>query len=276
MELTEKMVIDHLGQPEKKQNSEYIWMCPCCQDKSHDNLKYNPNKNILYCFADANHSKIILSEIFKKNQPEKIQPQGIKQWEINREEYHIYQDECNNALMASDNALNYLYEHRLINPITVKQAGLGYDFEDNKWVIPVYRHFDMKLVGFEYRGADFTNKQVWKEKDSPSCLCRVWGKGRELYIVEGMLDGAILAQWMDYPDDITIISPTMGVSSLPKVISEIILGNYDNIYLMLDNDESGQKVTKELLSKYDMIDKTPTGEGIKDITDKYREFMNDR
>lgn len=45
-----------------------------------------------------------------------------------------------------------------------------------KWVFPVRRITDGRLVGFEYRGWDLTSKSVWKEKDTPACMSEVYGK----------------------------------------------------------------------------------------------------
>jgi hypothetical protein len=114
MELTEQMVINHLGQPQKREGNELVFQCPICMDKGKDNLKYNIVDHILWCFADDKHAPLICKEIYKKNKPEQRYTQDTKQWMINRDEYHLYQIECNEALMASDKALNYLYEYRLI------------------------------------------------------------------------------------------------------------------------------------------------------------------
>ena len=61
-----ELLIEYLGQPRKKQGDEYIWQCPLCQDRGKDNLKFNVAKGVLYCFADNNHSKTILSDMNKK------------------------------------------------------------------------------------------------------------------------------------------------------------------------------------------------------------------
>ena len=235
MQLTEQMVINHLGQPQKKQGNELIWQCPICLDAHKDNLKYNISKHVLYCFADDTHAPLICKEIYKKNQPERQYTQDTKQWMINKEEYYLYQDECNTALMANDKALNYLYEHRLINPITVKNCGIGYDFEDNKWVFPTYT-LDHKLKGFEYRLGDFTKKRVWKEKDTPSCLAHIYGKSKNkyLYIVEGFLDAYLFIQSVDYNEDVTVYTPSNGCGSLKKCISEVNFCNFEKVFLIMD------------------------------------------
>ena len=48
MQLTEQMVINHLGQPVKREGGELLFQCPECakigNDKSKNNLKYNVMK----------------------------------------------------------------------------------------------------------------------------------------------------------------------------------------------------------------------------------------
>lgn len=261
MQLTEQMVLNHLGQPRTKQGNELVFQCPICMDKGKDNLKYNTAKNVLHCFADDTHAPLICKEIYKKNKPEQKYTQDTKQWMLNTEEYIIYQDECNKALIANDKALNYLYEHRLINPFTVKNCGIGYDngtIDENdkraKWVFPTFT-IDHKLKGFEFRGWDFTNKKVWKAKDTPSCIAHIYGKSKNkyLYIVEGFLDAYLFAQSVDFNEDVTVFTPSNGCGSLKKCISEINCKNFEQIFLIMDMDEAGQKAAKEVIDEYPNI-----------------------
>lgn len=290
MNFTLQDIIDIAGQPSKESGGHTHWQCPYCQDRGKDNLVFTAKKNLLTCFADPSHSRLILQEIGKKKKAlEQPKPtQEAKQWQINLEEYLTYQHECNSQLLASSKALNYLYEHRLITRDTVELCGLGYDFEDNKWVIPIYSLKEQRLVGFKYRRGDFTQKGEWCETDTPSTIAMIWGKEKNenLYICEGMLDGYVLTQWMDYPEHSTIYTPSMGVGSLKNSILEINFNNFENIYLCLDNDKpkwnkktkkwvaAGPANTKELLERYPfMIDKTPKPKLGNDITDLYREMM---
>ena len=118
------------------------------------------------------------------------------------------------------------------------------------------------------------NKKIWKEKDTPACLCRVFGRAVSdiLYICEGFKDAYILAQWMNYPDNATIITPSNGVGTIHGLIPTIQFGNFKEIKLMLDNDEAGQKALATILDDYPfMIDKTPKPKEGKDISDLYKE-----
>lgn len=285
MELTLNDITDHLGQPRTKIGTELIWQCPICMDKSKDNLHYNPNKNVLWCFANEEHSKVILSEIMKKKHEEKkMSNVEIPKFVKCQEQYINYQMFCNDMLLGrcdkdlldfldsvdmfeqgeydfyldlinSDKpqkAREYLKQQRGINTSTIEQTGLGFDFYARKWVIPI---FDMTstLVGFEYRLADFKNKKIWREKGTPSCLARIWGNGSKALIFEGFLDSYCAYQMAKNKDDVSIFSTSAGVSSLTKVISQLQFNKYESISLILDNDEPADKVTKEIIELYPFI-----------------------
>ena len=287
MQLTEQMVINHLGQPVKREGRELLFQCPECakigNDKSKNNLKYNVSSNVLWCFADKDHAPEICTEIYLKNKPERQYTQDTKQWMINTDEYILYWSEVNDSLMANNEALNYFFEHRLINPFTIQRCGIGYDSEEPKrakWVFPVIRITDGRLVGFEYRGWDLTSKSVWKEKDTPACMSEVYGKDKNkfLYIVEGFLDAYLFIQSMDYNEDITVYTPSNGCGSLKKCISEVNFSNFEKVILIMDMDEAGQKAAAEVLAEYpNIINKelefTPEqkAQGMNDFTDYYRQ-----
>lgn len=279
-------IIKFLGEPRKRIGAELIWRCPYCVDKHGDNLHYNEKKNILWCFANEEHSKEILREIAKLNKKEKPMSKAIPQYLLNKESYTIYQDICNSLLMGtktyleddellktlwseqeisklksesqnSDKALNYLYAERKINPFVVELCGLGFDFVDSKWVIPIYNQ-NKGLVGFEYRKADFKEKKIWREIDTPKCLAHVYGKEKtkECWIVEGFFDAyALLALAIknNKENDISIFTPSNGVNATIDSIKELSFNNYEHIYLCLDNDKAGNEMTERVISAYPFI-----------------------
>ena len=289
MDITLSDIQQYTGQTGKQQGREITFSCPLCnslgRDKHGDNLKFNTSKNVLYCFCDENHSRIIMSEIMKKKHEEKkMSNVEIPKYVKCQEEYLMYQILCNDALLGNlqkgmlnhlndlgileeneydfyldlinsdkpQKAREYLKEQRGINTSTIEQTGLGFDFYARKWVIPI---FDMTstLVGFEYRLADFKNKKIWREQGSPSCLARIWGNGRKALIFEGFLDSYCALQMAQNKDDISIFSTSSGVSSLAKVISQLQFNKYDSITLILDNDEPADKVVKEIIEQYPFI-----------------------
>ena len=292
MELTLNDIQEYLGQTGKKQGDEIVFGCGICQlsggDVHSDNLKWNTKKNVLYCFKDSEHSKIILSEIMKKkHEAKRMENKEIPAYIKNQEKYLYYMELCNSALLGTltkdwidavneqdmfeDNEYNfyldlistdkpqkaraYLKEQRGINTSTIEQTGLGFDFKARKWVIPI---FDMScnLVGFEYRLADFKNKKIWREKGTPSCLARVYGTGKKAIIHEGFMDSFCTVQMLEEKgtlNNYSIFTTSSGVASVLKIIPELQFNKYENIYLLLDCDNAGDKATQEVIEKYPFI-----------------------
>lgn len=283
---------EYLGQTGKKQGSEVSFSCPLCnalgRDRHGDNLKFNTTKSVLYCFCEDSHSKQILSEIMKKkHEAKRMENKEIPAYIKNQEKYLYYMELCNSALLGTltkdwidavneqdmfedgeykfyldlinsdkpQKARTYLKEQRGINTSTIEQTGLGFDFKARKWVIPI---FDMSstLVGFEYRLADFKNKKIWREKGTPSCLARVYGTGKKAIIHEGFMDSFCTVQMLEEKgtlNNYSIFTTSSGVASVLKIIPELQFNKYENIYLLLDCDNAGDKATQEVIEKYPFI-----------------------
>ena len=314
MGLTLNDITDHLGQPRTKIGTELIWQCPICMDKSKDNLHYNPNKNVLWCFANEEHSKVILSEIMKKKHEEKkMSNVEIPKYLKCQEQYINYQLFCNEALLGKldkdcisflesidmfeqdeydfyldlinsdkpQKAREYLKQQRGINTSTIEQTGLGFDFYARKWVIPIY-DMSCNLIGFRYRGADFKQKKVWTEKGTPKTLARFYGAdtAKTCYCVEGEWDSLIMVQWLleNNQKDFMVVSPSNGASSLLSVMPQLQLNKFEQIKLIMDNDASGDKATEEVLKTYPMVVDGRgflKQSGINDINDFYlRKVVN--
>lgn len=266
----------------RKRGNEYIAQCPYCQDSHEDNMTYNPRKGIIWCHANPQHSKDLLSIIYKEKRPMASNTcLKQKQWMINKEEYILYADDCHNKLYADSEQLNKLYQKRYVNPFTIQNTFVGYDFDKNKWVFPILRFSDDTIVGFRYRTGDLSVKKMWSETDTPSCISLVYGckQSSHLYICEGEWDALIMVQILDelnQLDDSTVVTPSMGVGNLEKCIGEIDFSKFSKVSLVLDNDEASNKVTARLLEKYKfMLDKTPQfddnelKQSYKDLTDWY-------
>lgn len=312
MELTLNDIQEYLGQTGKKQGDEIVFGCGICKlsggDVHSDNLKWNTKKNVLYCFKDSEHSRILLSEIMKKkHEAMRMENKEIPAYIKNQEKYLYYMELCNSALLGTltkdwidavneqdmfenneynfyldlinsdkpQKARTYLKEQRGINTSTIEQTGLGFDFKARKWVIPI---FDMScnLVGFRYRGADFKQKKVWTEKGMPKTLARFYGEdtAKTCYIGEGEWDCIVLVQWLleNNQKDFMVVSPSNGASSLLSVMSQLQLNKFEQIKLIMDNDTAGDKATEEVLKSYPMVKDERAflkQSGIKDINDFY-------
>lgn len=279
MEITLNDITDYLGEPRTKIGRELIWQCPYCLDEHKDNLHYNPDKNILWCFANEQHSKDILSEIMKKkHESKRMENKEIPAYIKYQEQYLYYMELCNSALLGtltkdwidevnnqdmfesgeydfyielikSDKprlAREYLEKETGINADTIELTGLGLDFFGNKWVFPI---FDMSsdLVGFEFRYKDLKQKKIWRRQGTPKCMAIVYGCGKDLYVLEGYKDCYLMIQILKHHnmlDNSTIVTSSNGVSHTLDVINSIQFNKYDNIYLCLDNDKIKEKVIK--------------------------------
>lgn len=280
-------IIDIAGQYSTHRGQEYSFPCPLCrrigQDKTGDNLGWNASKKLLTCWADLTHSRQILREIANRKNIKKMYPKTtIKKYDINQDLYLQYALECNDYLLDSKIALDYLLEKRGITEKGVELGFIGFDKEDKKWVFPVYAHGGLgnphKYFGFEYRSWNF--KKLWKEKDTPSMMAHIYGDPftpkNHLYICEGFLDSYIMTQWLfelNLHEKSCVYTPSCGVQSLANLLTQIPLGNFKNRYLCLDNDVAGQRTLNVVQNKFPeiFIDKTPKPLTGKDITDLYKE-----
>lgn len=311
MEITLNDIQEYTEQTGRKIGQEYVFRCPRCSsgggDLHSDNLHYNPIKNVLWCFADEQDSKDILSEIMKKkHESKRMENKEIPAYIKNQIQYIYYMELCNSALRGTltkdwidevnsknmfeqneyefyldliktdkpEKARTYLKQQRGINTPTIELTGLGFDFKARKWVIPICTQEN--IVGFRYRGASFSEKRVWTEKGTPKTLAIFYGTytAKTCYICEGEWDSLIMVQWLleNNQKDFMLVSPSNGASSLLSVMPQLQLNKFDKIKLILDNDSAGDKATEEVIKKYPMIIDSRDflkNSGIKDINDYY-------
>ena len=307
MELTLNDIQEYLGQTGKKEGDEVVFGCSICQlsggDVHSDNLKWNTKKNVLYCFKDSEHSKIIMSEIMKKKHEEKkMSNVEIPKYVKCQERYIYYQIFCNDMLLGKFNkdlldemlkigmcdkkeyethikvantdkplgALEYLYKSRGIGKQAVEECGIGVDFFEQRWVIPIY-DMTSTLVGFEFRELNFKNKKIKKEVGTPTCLAMIYGalNSKQAIVVEGLLDGIVLSQ---LAKDSLILSCSNGVQGTLKCLSQLQFNKYDEIKLILDADNAGSAETEKIITQYPFIKdcrKFLFDSGVKDIGEWY-------
>ena len=265
---------DVLGQNGKKSNDNWLFQCPICQDSSKDNLVVKGNGAYIHCFSCSNNEggKYVLSEIEKKRAEERKKEQNIaandKPRFLNKElqsQYIEYMGITNDYLVNNDEILKLLYKKRGIDKQTVIDCGIGYDDTEEHWVIPIfslkYRDY---IMGFEYRRKEFdkypsSGSKVRREKGYITDICPVYGnidKAKTLIISEGFWDSYVLHQYLrnkGYKDDYTIFSCSNGVTSLVNVMNRIKFFNFNEVKLILDTDEAGNKVTDEIINKFPFI-----------------------
>ena len=276
-----------LGEPEKQSGDEYLWQCPLCKDTGRDNLKFNAVKGILWCFANESHAPQILKEILKKDRIN-LKPANA---DYNRKdrykhifsiqkqiEFKIYMQECNEKLLTIDILPSILLKKRGLNLSTARDVKLGVDMNKKRWVIPTFQYSTERantILGFEYRPYNFSKDGLIRSKGTPTGLAMInsYKPTTEiLAVVEGYFDGYALYQHLKEQKQIQyyhIVTPSNGIQSLLKHISQVDFSKYKQFYLYVDNDEEGNKVAEKIMAKYPIFERVTTTCGCKDFNEHY-------
>lgn len=281
MKPLEKNLIEHLGEPKRKVGNKYEWQCPVCKDSHMDNLKYDSDKNIFWCFADRTHAPMILKEMFKSKG-------ANPQTEIKEEYYNIsedrlkrfadYAEKCNEALLANTEFIEGFKNIRGLLKETIKMVKLGHDCNLHHWVFPNFQYStkdEQKIFSFEYRLGKFSDKKIKREQHTRTGLAMINSYTSEteaLVMVEGLMDGYALWQYLNEKEQSEyyhIVSPSNGVATALQQVSEIEFDKYRKFYLYLDNDEPGNKATTAILQQYPMFEVMKTNCQCKDFNEHY-------
>ena len=288
--LTLDLVIEHLGQPIRKNGSEYEWQCPICKDRGKDNLKFNSQKGVLYCFADESHARTILRGImrnhkdylYSKDKKEYVnrivEAEKYQENKITPEKQKIflnYMFECNASLLNDSKVLEFLRNRRGITQETVSNTGMGIDKVKRHWTIPTFRYGTGELIGFEYRPPDLSKKGLCREKNTPTGLAEIncyTPQTEILVIVEGYFDGYALLQHLTEINQIAqyhIVTPSNGVQGLLRQIKCIDFRKYKRFELFIDNDETSRPIANKIIEQYPMFHNVELKCGCKDFNEHY-------
>lgn len=279
------------GNYTSKSGENYFFQCPICRDTHRDNLVFNSKRQIIKCFKDSSHTLEVLRMINKNNKennefsinykPLKENEFSIKQpketpvWEIRQPQYIEYLQMTQELLLNDKELLSYIYQKRGLKQRILDLCGVGYDNTEDCFTIPIFSLKYDCITDFElrYRGEQ---KKIRRIGGGCSTIARIWGvdKAKTCYIVEGFIDGITLAQFLleKKNDSFTIYSCSNGVSSLLSCMSEINFSNFEDIKLILDNDEAGDGVTKAIIERYPFIIDSRQflrDENVKDFNDWY-------
>ena len=247
-----------LGEPTGKQGGEYVWQCPYCMDSHKDNMRFNERKGLLWCFADPEHSKEVLKKMNKNDRPvQRTSVSEVPKWEIMQEKYIEYMVQCQEELLNNQELLDYVYKKRGLSKKVIDWVGLGFDSEANQFVIPI---FGLKegcaITDFELR-AYGDKKIISRVGGGHNTVAMIYGaaKAKTLIFCEGFMDGYALLQFMldKKQTDFTIYSCSHGAESLLKCLPSVNFSNFEEVKLMLDNDEAGDKATKSIIEQYPFI-----------------------
>lgn len=279
---------NYFGEPESQSGDEYIWQCPLCKDTGRDNLKFNAAKGVLWCFADESHAPKLLKEIFKSNK-NKISLKSFYNLEntdrykrfftVQKQvEFRTYLQDCNDALQKSITRLRFLNKKRGLTRETVTAVKIGIDEYKKRWVIPTFLYSTEKsniILGFEYRPLNLGKDGLRREKGAPTGLAMINSykpTTEALAVVEGYFDGYALYQYLQEKRQLEyyhIVTPSNGVQSLLKYISQADFTKYKKFFLYLDNDEEGNKVASKIIEKYPVFKRVKMTCGCKDFNEHY-------
>lgn len=276
-----------LGEPEKQSGDEYLWQCPLCKDTGRDNLKFNAVKGILWCFANESHAPQILKEMLKKGKIN-LKPANADYnsndrykhiFSIQKQiEFKIYMQECNEKLLTIDILPYILLKKRGLNLSTARDVKLGVDMNKKRWVIPTFQYSTERanaILGFEYRPFNFSKDGLTRSKGTPTGLAMInsYKPTMEvLAVIEGYFDGYALYQHLKEQKQIQyyhIVTPSNGIQSLLKHISQVDFSKYKRFCLYVDNDEEGNKVAEKIMAKYPIFERVTTTCGCKDFNEHY-------
>ena len=265
-----------LGHETRSKYGTYYFRCPECakygKDKSGDNLVFNSSNGKLRCFACGEGQLTVLKMINEHRQKtgywsqprkkEEVKEEKKQTWyELNVNELHQYMEEATEELLAAEPIVEWLYKKHGINRQTIKDCGIGLDADKNAVCFPIFSMtHEQMLVGFEYRLLG-DKKQIWRTPQAPSCLAGVWGKtcAKNVIICEGYKDAYCLKQMLELQnkaEDYLILTPAHGCGDIINHLQDIDFNKFKTCYLLLDNDEAGDKATAEILEQYNFfIDK---------------------
>ena len=147
-----------------------------------------------------------------------------------------------------------------------------------RWVIPTFQYSTERantILGFEYRPFNFSKDGLTREKGTPTGLAMInsYKPTMEvLAVVEGYFDGYALYQHLKEQKQIQyyhIVTPSNGIQSLLKHISQVDFSKYKRFYLYVDNDEEGNKVAEKIMAKYPIFERVTATCGCKDFNEHY-------
>ena len=114
-----------------------------------------------------------------------------------------------------------------------------------------------------------------REKGAPTGLAMINSykpTTEALAVVEGYFDGYALYQYLQEKRQLEyyhIVTPSNGVQSLLKYISQADFTKYKKFFLYLDNDEEGNKVASKIIEKYPVFKRVKMICGCKDFNEHY-------
>jgi 5S rRNA maturation endonuclease (ribonuclease M5) len=196
-------------------------------------------------------------------------------------EYHLLHE----GLKENDELMRYLKQERHLNKETIEKHSLGLlKYNKQDWIsIPLFEESGEFVDGYKLRIHPFKreigyDKYIFSRKDIPvSCPFNTNNldlNKSEIIICEGEFDCMLLDQ-LGY----NVITSTTGANGFKESYYKF-LEQFNEIILLLDNDEAGVSAAKNLGDKLALkypakvisIAHIPNEEGIKDVTEYFSKY----
>lgn len=260
LNITVEQLIGICGSPTRISGSQYYFRCPVCSagggDNHGDNLLFNESKGLLKCYACGGERqvlKMINDKYENYNIPVRIRSTlRVKWYEINKENIATYY--CLSTMEPKPYELIYK-NFKWTKEQLDKTDYVGYDENPSQLfpsltvpslIFPVI-NYNSEIVGIEVRAID--KKVIRHTKDMPNCLSFVKSGFNKLVICEGFKDAFTFN--LLYPDiQRDIATPSNGVGTMMQALESININNYEEIILVLDNDEAGEVNTKKVIETF--------------------------
>lgn len=255
----------------------------------HDSLIIDPRKALFFWNSRGLMGDAVsyLIQVRGLNYGQAIDSLGKTIGKFNYEVYEAKPSDPNPALVDiyfnyGQDYLDYWYEVRGYTDETIRKFKLGYSGE--YWVIPIF--VDGKFRNFQKRGFDRygnkINKHYYENIGRLPFNFDVLPEdySAPIYIAEGLVDAIMLSQ-----DGRIAISQNTGSNGWNHEWSHQLM-NYEQIYIVYDNDEAGRYGArrtakylrhnshiliwpKEFPKKYDITDLYKSGGSIDDLYDNF-------
>ncbi len=237
------------------QGNEYLCDCIFCGDEK-GNLQVNFQKKLYHCWACGKGGSLTqmiveIRGVTRKEANEIFNTDIIDiDYELDYIEkffkqvvshrYKYYQ-------FISDEAISHWKKRNISKKFVIKYK-LGFDEYTNRLVIPIF-NIDGDCVGLTRRSIDNNQKPKYLHTQGlpKSALLYGWQElsFRKEYItlVEGNID-AIKVNQLRKMNAVAL----MGVN-ISNIQVDLMMNHFNRVMLMLDNDEAGEKATKEIVRR---------------------------
>ncbi len=283
LNLTRKNVIAVFGKPNKEKSGEMIYTCSCCREEGHDrhgdNLCINIGKNMITCFNNPEHSKV-LRKIYADYISEKRKRCSTENLGKDADSITTGKMAMKNNEQARELLKTFGYKDSTIDR-------MGICFFNNDWYGIPMLNTKNELLGFEFRDDDeykFHCKTKGYANDVKNILCIVHQnvEKKNLMVTAGFKDAHLMYQYLEEKGELEnyfIATASNGEPSTLRALqaNKEYIKDFEKIILCLDRDTAGKDSTKKVAiglgrEVYELplpFIENEAEKGFKDFTDWY-------